>query len=84
MRARQVWFGRRLPVVIAAAWLMLPASALGCPRCATGAAARAMAFGPAFWPNLLAVSSPFILLAAVTLACARIGSPRVRGSEERS
>jgi hypothetical protein len=77
MQVTRVWLGcRSLAVMAAAIASLLSATALACPRCATGQVARAMAFGPAFWPNLLALSLPFILLTALSVACARIGPPR--------
>jgi hypothetical protein len=80
MRVKRVWFGcRPLAVMAAAIASLLSATALACPRCATGQVARALAFGPVFWPNLLAISSPFILLAALSVACARIGARREGG-----
>jgi hypothetical protein len=76
---------RLLPVAVAAAAtaLTLSANAVACPRCYTSHVARAMAFGPAFWPNLLAITLPFLVLAAVTVAFDRIGAPRGSRPEQR-
>jgi hypothetical protein len=74
-----------LPVVAAAAatGLTLSANAVACPRCYTSQVARAMAFGPAFWPNLLAIALPFVVLAAVTVAFDRVGASRGSRPEQR-
>jgi hypothetical protein len=77
---------RLLPAAVAAAAtgsIMLSANALGCPRCYTAQVARAMVFGPGFWFHLLAIASPFVVLAAVSLACARIGVQRSSGDTAR-
>jgi hypothetical protein len=70
-------------LAIAVIGALLSRNAVACPRCYPSQVARAMAFGPAFWPNLLAVSLPFIVLAAVILAGAWIGMPRASGRGAR-
>jgi hypothetical protein len=69
---------------VAAMAMMVPANAVGCPRCYTSQVVRAIAFGPAFWPNLLAIALPFVVLAAVTVAFDRMGASRASGPEQRS
>jgi hypothetical protein len=73
----------RVAVTAAATTLALSADAVACPRCYTSQVVRVMAFGPAFWPNLLAVALPFVVLAAVTVAFDRMGRPRGSLPEQR-
>jgi hypothetical protein len=74
-----------LPAAVAAAatTLTLSANAVACPRCYTAQVVRTMAFGPAFWPNLLAIALPFVVLAAVTVAFDRMGASRGSRPEQR-
>jgi hypothetical protein len=55
-------------------------TALACPRCYTSELVRAAVFGPEFLSNLLAVSSPFLVLGSTALIvhriCRRLGSRR--------
>ncbi len=44
-----------------------------CPDCLTGNLARASVFDADFWPNLLALTSPLVVLAIVCALLYRIG-----------
>ena len=70
-------------VAVAAFAMMVSANAVACPRCYTAQVVRAIAFGPAFWPNLLAIALPFVILAAVTVAFDRMGASRGSRPEQR-
>jgi len=67
-----------LAAIAGATWLTLSPNVAGCPRCTTSVAVRAMAFGPTFWPNVLATSLPFVVMAALCLAWSRIATGRAR------
>jgi hypothetical protein len=66
---------RYLTPSIASLGLALFASrtALSCPNCATAQTVRQSVFGVDFWMNLLRVSLPILVLAAITLLLYRMG-----------
>jgi len=44
-----------------------PASALACPRCPVGEAARAAAFDERFWPTVGALLLPLIIIVGIVI-----------------
>jgi hypothetical protein len=68
----------RLAVPAAAALMALLSApvALACPDCATAKVVRASVFDDGFWPNLMMISLPLLVLGAISTRLYRIGSER--------
>jgi hypothetical protein len=49
---------------------------LACPDCATASVVRASVFDGRFWPNLLMISLPLLVLGAISTRLYRIGIER--------
>jgi hypothetical protein len=65
---------RRLSVAVLA-WsvLGLVPAALACPRCYTSELVRRAVMGPGFFSQLLLISLPFLVMAAIAALVHRIG-----------
>jgi hypothetical protein len=56
---------------------LLPSTAAACPNCRTAREVRASVFGDAsFWPQLLLVLLPMLVIAAVAACLHRLGRDR--------
>jgi hypothetical protein len=60
--------------------MLFPVTALACPSCASGEAARQAAFGPGFWTSLGLLLSP---VAACLLVAAILNASLARSSHDQ-
>lgn len=65
-----------VPAAAALMTLLFAPVALACPDCATATIVRASVFDDGFWPNLMMISLPLLVLGAISTRLYRIGGER--------